>query len=135
MAFHIGRDTRLALLVSAPAGAHTGLIPPMPGFLAFLLSFAIAILALLFGLIGLLAPRRRSAGPGGPRPSPASCSACWSLSFRRLEESRPCAHAAGRFPGSMGNTARRSEASQWVTQGDDLASEGWLSAQERCSIQ
>ncbi len=49
------------------AGAHLGAIPPMIGFLAFLLSFVIAILALLFGLIGLArtaVPERR---PGRPK--------------------------------------------------------------------
>jgi hypothetical protein len=35
------------------AGAHLGAISPMAGFLLFLIGFAIAILALLFGLIGL----------------------------------------------------------------------------------
>jgi uncharacterized protein (DUF1499 family) len=47
-------------------GAHFGLVPPMTGFLAFLLSFAIAVLALLFGLIGVLrtsAPQRRVGRP------------------------------------------------------------------------
>jgi uncharacterized protein (DUF1499 family) len=49
------------------AEAHLGAIEPMTGFLAFLLSFAIAILALLFGLVGLArtsAPERR---PGRPK--------------------------------------------------------------------
>jgi len=41
------------LLGMGVVGAHVGAIPPMIGFLAFLLSFVIAILALLFGLIGL----------------------------------------------------------------------------------
>lgn len=62
-------DAILAVLLVGigVAGAHLGLVPPMTGFLAFLLSFAIAILALLFGLIGLLrtsAPKRR---PGRPK--------------------------------------------------------------------
>jgi uncharacterized protein (DUF1499 family) len=48
-------------------GAHLGAIPPMTGFLAFVLSFAIAVLALLFGLIGFArtaVPERR---PGRPK--------------------------------------------------------------------
>lgn len=48
-------------------GAHLGLVLPMSGFSMFLLSFAMAVLALLFGLIGLLrtsAPERR---PGRPK--------------------------------------------------------------------
>jgi uncharacterized protein (DUF1499 family) len=48
-------------------GAHLGAIPPMTGFLAFVLSFAIAVLAVLFGLIGFArtaAPERR---PGRPK--------------------------------------------------------------------
>ena len=62
-------DAILAVLLVGigVVGAHLGLVPPMTGFLAFLLSFAIAILALLFGLIGLLrtsAPERR---PGRPK--------------------------------------------------------------------
>lgn len=62
-------DAILALLLVGigVAGAHLGLVSPMTGFLAFLLSFAIAVLALLFGLIGLLrtsAPQRR---PGRPK--------------------------------------------------------------------
>ena len=62
-------DAILAVLLVGigVVGAHIGLIPPMTGFLAFLLSFAIAILALLFGLIGLArtsAPQRR---PGRPK--------------------------------------------------------------------
>jgi uncharacterized protein (DUF1499 family) len=62
-------DAILAVLLVGigVVGAHMGLIPPMTGFLAFLLSFAIAILALLFGLIGLArtsAPQRR---PGRPK--------------------------------------------------------------------
>ena len=47
-------------------GAHLGAIPPMTGFLAFLLSFVIAILALLFGLVSLActsAPERRRGRP------------------------------------------------------------------------
>jgi uncharacterized protein (DUF1499 family) len=43
-------------------GTHLGAIPPMAGFLAFLLSFLVAILGLLFGLVGLArtsAPERR----------------------------------------------------------------------------
>jgi hypothetical protein len=52
------------LLGMGVAGAHLGVIPPMTGFLAFLLSFAVAILALLFGLVGLArtsVPGRRPA--------------------------------------------------------------------------
>ena len=52
-----------ALLVGIGViGAHMGMITPMSGFLMFLLSFAIAILALLFGLLGLArtsVPERR----------------------------------------------------------------------------
>lgn len=47
-------------------GTHKGMIPPMTGFLAFLLSFVVAILALLFGLMGLArtsVPERRPARP------------------------------------------------------------------------
>jgi len=47
-------------------GAHLGLVAPMTGFLAFLLSFAVGVLALLFGLIGLVrtaAPERRPVRP------------------------------------------------------------------------
>lgn len=54
------------LLGTGVAGANLGAIPPMTGFLAFLLSFVIAILALLFGLIGLArtsAPECRSVRP------------------------------------------------------------------------
>jgi len=57
-----------ALLVGIGViGAHLGMVTPMSGFLMFLLSFAIAILALLFGLLGLArtsAPERR---PGRPK--------------------------------------------------------------------
>ena len=61
-------DAILALLLvtMGVAGAHLGFIPPMTGFLAFLLSFVVAILAVLLGLIGLArtsAPERRSARP------------------------------------------------------------------------
>jgi uncharacterized protein (DUF1499 family) len=61
-------DALLAVLLVSigVAGAHMGMISPMTGFLAFLLSFVIAILALLFGLIGLArtsAPQRRPARP------------------------------------------------------------------------
>jgi uncharacterized protein (DUF1499 family) len=43
-----------ALLVEVGVvGAHMGMLPPLTGLLAFLLSFVVAILALLFGLIGL----------------------------------------------------------------------------------
>ncbi|MGH7915167.1 MAG: DUF1499 domain-containing protein [Candidatus Binataceae bacterium] len=55
------------LVVIGVVGAHMEVIPPMTGFLMFLLSFAIAILALLFGLIGFArtsAPERR---PGRPK--------------------------------------------------------------------
>ncbi len=48
-------------------GAHLDMVLPMAGFSMFLLSFAMAILALLFGLIGLArtsAPERR---PGRPK--------------------------------------------------------------------
>ena len=56
----------LLLVAMGVAGAHLGAIPPMTGFLAFLLSFVVAILAVLFGLIGLArtsAPERRPARP------------------------------------------------------------------------
>ncbi|HVA40958.1 MAG TPA: DUF1499 domain-containing protein [Candidatus Binataceae bacterium] len=58
-------DAILAVLLveAGVVGAHLGMIPPMTGLLAFLLSFVIAILALLFGLIGLArtsASERRS---------------------------------------------------------------------------
>jgi uncharacterized protein (DUF1499 family) len=57
-------DAILAVLLVGVGvvGAHLGLVPPMTGFLAFLLSFAVGVLALLFGLIGLArtaAPERR----------------------------------------------------------------------------
>jgi uncharacterized membrane protein required for colicin V production len=56
-----------ALLVEVGVvGAHMGTIPPMSGFLAFLLSFVVAILALLFGLISLARssiPERRPERP------------------------------------------------------------------------
>jgi uncharacterized protein (DUF1499 family) len=42
----------LVLVAIGVAGVHLGAIPPMTGFLAFLLSFVVAILALLFGLAG-----------------------------------------------------------------------------------
>lgn len=44
----------VALLAMGVAGANQGAIPPMTGFIAFLLSFVIAILAVLFGLAGLV---------------------------------------------------------------------------------
>ena len=56
----------LLLVGIGVVGAHLGMVPPMTGFLAFLLSFALAVLALLFGLIGLLrtaAPERRVGRP------------------------------------------------------------------------
>src|ERR1035437_7352685 len=56
-----------ALLVGIGVmGAHMGMIVPLSGFLMFLLSFVIAVLALLFGLIGLArtsAPQRRAGRP------------------------------------------------------------------------
>ena len=55
----------LVLVAIGVAGAHLGAIPPMTGFLAFLLSFVVAILALLFGLAGLA---RTSAAERGPAP-------------------------------------------------------------------
>jgi uncharacterized protein (DUF1499 family) len=62
-------DAILAVLLAGIGvmGAHLDAIAPMTGFLMFLLSFAIAVLALLFGLIGLArtsAPERR---PGRPK--------------------------------------------------------------------
>jgi uncharacterized protein (DUF1499 family) len=62
-------DAILAVLLVGVGvvGAHLGLVAPMTGFLAFLLSFAIAVLAVLFGLTGLArtaAPARR---PGRPK--------------------------------------------------------------------
>ena len=54
------------LLGVGVVGAHKGMIPPMTGFLAFLLSFVVAILALLFGLLGFArtsASERRSGRP------------------------------------------------------------------------
>src|SRR5271169_5913072 len=52
-------------------GAHLGVIPPRTGLRAFLLSFVIAMLAVLFGLIGLARtsvperrPGRRKAAAG-----------------------------------------------------------------------
>jgi len=61
-------DALLAVLLVTlgVAGAHMGMIPPLTGLLAFLLSFVIAILAVLFGLVGLArtsAPERRSVRP------------------------------------------------------------------------
>jgi hypothetical protein len=50
------------LLAMGVGGANQGTIAPMTGFLAFLLSFVIAILAVLFGLAGLArtsVPERR----------------------------------------------------------------------------
>ena len=56
--------TLAVLLVEAGVvGANLRAIPPMTGFLAFLLSFVTAILALLFGLIGLA----RTLDPERPR--------------------------------------------------------------------
>jgi Protein of unknown function (DUF1499) len=55
------------LVAIGVAGAHLGALPPMTGFMAFLLGFVDAILAVLFGLISLTrgsAPDRR---PGPPR--------------------------------------------------------------------
>jgi uncharacterized protein (DUF1499 family) len=63
----LGAIFAVLLVAMGVAGAHMGLIAPMTGFLAFLLSFVVAILALLFGLVGLArisAPERR---PGRPR--------------------------------------------------------------------
>jgi len=54
------------LLEMGVVGANLGAIPPMTGFVAFLLSFVAAILALLLGLIGVVrtaASERRSARP------------------------------------------------------------------------
>src|SRR5690348_15361158 len=48
-------------------GAHLGLVTPISGFSMFLLSFAMALLALILGIIGVLrtgAPERR---PGRPK--------------------------------------------------------------------
>ena len=56
----------VVLLAVGLIGAHFGLVLPMSGFSMFLLSFAMAILALLFGLIGLArtsAPERRFGRP------------------------------------------------------------------------
>ena len=56
----------MLLVTLGVAGAHLVFIPPLTGFLAFLLSFVIAVLAVLFGLIGLArtsAPERRAARP------------------------------------------------------------------------
>jgi hypothetical protein len=44
----------VALVAIGVAGANQGAIAPMTGFMAFLLSFPIAILAVLFGLVGLV---------------------------------------------------------------------------------
>jgi len=55
------------LVAVGVAGAHLGAIPPMTGFLAFLLSFVIANLALLFGLIGLAHTWARERQPGRPK--------------------------------------------------------------------
>ncbi len=44
-----------------------GLIAPITGFLAFLLSFVVAILALLFGLVGLARTSAAERGPAPPR--------------------------------------------------------------------
>ena len=66
----------LVLVAIGVAGAHLGAIPPMTGFLAFLLSFVVAIVALLFGLAGLarsLASERR------PRPRGAVAGIVLSL--------------------------------------------------------
>ncbi len=57
----------IVLFATGVAGASQGAIAPMTGFLAFLLSFVIAILAVIFGLAGLArtsSPERR---PGRPR--------------------------------------------------------------------
>ncbi len=48
-------------------GAHLGLVLPMSGFSMFLLSFAIAVLALLFGLIGLARTSAAERRPGRPK--------------------------------------------------------------------
>jgi uncharacterized protein (DUF1499 family) len=55
------------LLGMGVVGAHLGAIPPMTGFLAFLLSFIVAILALLFGLIGLANTSVPECRPGRPK--------------------------------------------------------------------
>jgi hypothetical protein len=55
------------LVAVGVAGAHLGAIPPMTGFLAFLLSFVIAILALLFGMIGLARTSASERRPGRPK--------------------------------------------------------------------
>jgi uncharacterized protein (DUF1499 family) len=54
----------LVLVVTGVAGAHQGVIPPMAGFVAFLLSFAAAILALLFGFAGLARSATSRRRPG-----------------------------------------------------------------------
>jgi len=56
------------LLVGAGVvGANMGMIPPMTGLLAFLLSFVVAALALLFGLIGLARTSVSECRPGRPK--------------------------------------------------------------------
>jgi hypothetical protein len=51
------------LVAIGVAGAHLGALPPMTGFMALLLGFVDAILAVLFGLISLT----RGSAPGPPR--------------------------------------------------------------------
>ena len=48
-------------------GAHMGAISPMAGFQASLLSFPIAVLAMLFGLIGLVRTSASECRPGRPK--------------------------------------------------------------------
>jgi uncharacterized protein (DUF1499 family) len=57
----------VALVAGGVAGANLGAIPPMIGFLAFLLSFPVAILALLFGLVGLARTSARARLSGRPQ--------------------------------------------------------------------
>ena len=57
------------------------------------------------------------------------------FSFRRLEAcSRGSAHAAGRFDGRVG-TRRRTRGDGWIAESHHIQPQGWVSAQERCSVQ
>jgi hypothetical protein len=57
----------VVLVAIGVAGANQGAIAPMTGFMAFLLSFAIAILAVMFGLVGLARTSASERRLGRPR--------------------------------------------------------------------
>ena len=94
------RLTTLAVLLAAIGltGAHMGAIPPMTGFQAFLLSFPIAVLAMLFGLIGLV---RTSAPECRPRRPKAAAGIVLATTWKSLKSTLPHCFASGRPTGVL----------------------------------